>query len=213
MKLVGIDPSINGTGLCKFTLDDNFKIIKYDYLGFSTVKKHESNNIVCFRKKDFKNDIDQNIFITEHVENFIDGVDYISMEDYAFAATGRVFDIAEFVGGLKLMIYNKGIPLRMIEPTVVKKFATNHGNCDKISMEDEYMKHDTLKLDKDLPQYKSPKADIIDAYYITDLLRLEIMLRFGIVELKKLKQEEIEIFNRVTKANPVNVLARDFIQK
>jgi Holliday junction resolvasome RuvABC endonuclease subunit len=213
MKLVGIDPSINGTGLCKFTLDNNFEIIKYDYLGFSTVKKHESDNIVFFRKKDFKNDIDQNIFITEHVEKFINGVDYVSMEDYAYDATGMVFNIGEFVGGLKLMIYNKGIPLRMIEPTVIKKFATNKGNCDKVSMVDEYMKNDILKIDEDLPPYKSPKADIVDAYFMTHLLRLEIMLRFGIIELKKLKQEEIEIFNRVTKANPVNVLARDFLQK
>lgn len=213
MELIGIDPSINGTGLCKLILDDNFNTIEYDYLGFSTVKKNESKNIIHFKKNDFKHNIDQRIFMMDHIKKFISNADYIAMEDYAYSATGMIFNIGEYVGGIKLMIYNMDIPLRMIEPTVVKKFATNKGNCDKIRMEDEYKKKNVLRLPNTLSEYKSPKSDIIDAYYIVKILRLEIMLRHGIIQLSSLEKHEIEIFNRVTKANPINVLARDFIQK
>lgn len=213
MIISGIDPSINGTGAVKFYLDDNLDITNTDYLSFTTVKKNSNSKVKHFRKKDFTNKLEQNKFMIKHVSGFVSDSDYMSMEDYAYSATGKVFDIAEYVGSLKLSLYNMGNKIRLIEPTVVKKYATNRGNCDKIAMEDEYKKTDILGLKNTLPEYKSPKLDIIDAFFMTDFLRTELKLRLGIITIKQLSKEHIEIFNRVTKSNPVNILARDFLEK
>ena len=213
MRIIGIDPSINATGLYEMDLDDKtLDILSYDYKGFTQVKKNETTEIVHYKKKDFKNNIEQHIFMEEEISSFIYGADYVAIEGYAFNATGRVFDIGEFVGGLKRMIYNEKILMRIYEPTVIKLASTNKGNCDKIRMCDEYDKLYDGQLDLGhLPQYKTPKEDIVDAYYICKLLRLELMLRRGLIHLEKLSETEIKIFNRCTKSNPVNILGRGFI--
>ena len=64
-----------------------------------------------------------------------------------------------------------------------------------------------------LPEYKNPREDIIDAYFILKLLQAELKLRHGLIELKSLSVKQIQAFNRVTKANPTNLLDRDFIEK
>jgi Holliday junction resolvasome RuvABC endonuclease subunit len=213
MIIVGIDPSINGTGVVKFYLDPvDLKLGDMEYMGFTQVKKHSSNKIIHYRKKDFENNLDQNLFMYDEIRDFCEDAEYIAIEDYAYSATGKVFNIAEYVGGLKMDLYLEGKKIRMIEPTVVKKYAVGRGSCDKISMEDEYMKNDVLGLSK-LPEYKSPKLDIVDAFYIAKYLQLELQLRFGYILLKNLSQEHIQIFNRVTKSNPVNILARDFLER
>lgn len=213
MIIAGIDPSINGTGLCKLYLDDDLEIDDMDYKGFSTVKKHASDNIIHFRKKDFCDNIEQYIFTVDHILDFCDDVDYVCIEDYAYAATGQTFNIGEFVGYVKIMMFEHGKKIRMLEPTVMKKFATLYGNADKTRMEDEYMKNDVLNIQKNLPEYKSPKIDIVDAYFLAKFLQLEMKLRYGLLEVKDLPLKHIEIFNKVTKSNPVNILARDFLEK
>jgi hypothetical protein len=70
---------------------------------------------------------------------------------------------------------------------------------------------------KDLPTPNkssgvSPTSDIVDAYFISILLLLEIKLRKGIIQLRNLSEEEISIFNRCTKSNPVNILDRSFLK-
>jgi len=214
MIIAGIDPSINGSGIFRMELDDNtLDVVDQHYLSFTQVKKNETPDVIYYKKKDFKNPIEQNIWMHGYIENFVDSCDYIAIEDYAYNAVGNVFQIGEFVGTLKESLYLKGtIAMRLYEPTVVKMYATGKGNSDKISMCDEYDKLSDGQLDLSvLPQYKSPKEDIVDAYYICKLLRLELQLRKGIVLPKDLKEHEIKIFNRCTKANPINILGRGFI--
>lgn len=212
MIICGIDPSINSTGIYKMKLDDNtLDIIEQDYLGFTQVKKNSSNNIHWYKKKDFKNNIEQNVWMQNQIYGFIGHPDYVAIEGYAYGATGKVFEIGEFVGGLKQMLFNMGIKIRVYEPTVVKLSSTGRGNADKIRMIDEYEKYNEKQLNlSDLPQYKI-KEDIVDAYYICKLLRLELMLRKALIKLEDLSETEIKIFNRCTKSNPVNILGRGFI--
>ena len=58
----------------------------------------------------------------------------VALEDYAFAAKGRVFHIAENTGILKYKLFQQGIPLETISPSAVKKNATGKGNADKEMM-------------------------------------------------------------------------------
>lgn len=213
MIICGIDPSINSSGIFKIQLDDKtLDIIDQDYLSFTQVKKNECNNILWYKKKDFKNNLEQNIWMQSKISPFIQYVNYLAIEGYAYGATGLVFEIGEFVGGIKQMVYELSIKMRIYEPTVIKMYATGNGTSDKISMCDKYDKLKDGQLDLGhLPQYKSPKEDVVDAYYICKLLRLELMLRKGLITLDKLNETEIKIFNRLTKSNPVNILARDFI--
>jgi hypothetical protein len=214
MIISGIDPSINGTGIYKMNLDDKtLEILDQQYLSFTQVKKNETPDVIYYKKKDFKNPIEQNIWMHNYIENFVQSSEYVAIEDYAYNAVGNVFQIGEFVGTLKENLYLKGtIGMRLYEPTVVKLFACNKGNSDKVSMCDQYDKLEDGQMDlSHLPQYKTPKEDIVDAYYICKLLRLELQLRKGIVQLNNLDETKIKIFNRCTKPNPINILGRGFI--
>lgn len=224
MYIAGIDPSLNGTGVYRLKLNAQLDTIEKKYMAFTDTKKTANldPNLIHYKKKDFKDPIEKNQFMYDNIKDFIKGCDYVYLEDYSYASKGRLFNIGEYVGGMKNMIYDMGLYQQYIEPTVVKLFATGKGNCDKIRMCDVYDDPKSLWEDRiDLthlpvvkaPAYKSPKADITDAYFIAKFLQLELKLRYAQVELKTLDADVIKIFNRVTKANPVNILARDFIYK
>ena len=86
------------------------------------------------------------------------------MEDYAYAATGRVFHIAENMGILKYELKSKGFNYTTIPPTVIKKFATQKGNASKDLMLESFQKEkSTLNLIQDSG---NPASDIIDSYFI-----------------------------------------------
>ncbi len=51
------------------------------------------------------------------------------LEGYSFGSKGKVFHIAENTGILKYKIHNMGVPLEVIPPTTVKKFATGQRKC------------------------------------------------------------------------------------
>lgn len=213
MNIVGIDPSINSTGLFKIELDDDMKVVNQDYMGFTQVKKNSSDKIHHYKKNQFIFPIEQNIWMYNKILSFVGDCKYVAIEDYAFHSTGRsVFQIGEFVGGLKQMLFKEKKFIRLYEPTVIKMYATGKGTADKVRMCDTYDNSSCIIKDIiDLPQYKQPKEDLVDAFYICSLLRKEMELRKGITLLKDLNLEEIKIFNRVTKAYPVNILARNFI--
>ena len=230
MIIVGIDPSINGSGVYKLILDDKLDSIEYSYLSFTSVKKRSDKNVLHWTNKGFRNYLDHNEFMYDNILEFIskDGEpDYISMEDYAFAASGKTFHIGEFVGGLKRELYKKDYKLRFYEPTTLKMFATSKGNADKVRMDDAYHDKDGNKdpnyfisnppKDRvdlaDMIEYKSPRTDIVDAYYLVKLLQLELKLRNGIELMSNLDTNTIKIFNKISKSNPTNILARDFLEQ
>lgn len=220
MKIVGLDLSINSSGMVKFTLDDDFNIIETDYRGFTSVKKNESGKVFHYRKKDFPTNLHQNEWMLQHVLEFIDDVDYVAIEDYAYSATGKVFHIAEWCGNVKYHAFLRNKKIRLIDPNSVKMFATSRGNCDKLSMAEAYSKLDDdykVNLLNYPPVTKtagaSPTSDIIDAFYLAKILYYELKLRHGLISMSNLPEHEIRVFNRCTKSNPVNLLDREFIQK
>jgi len=109
-------------------------------------------------------------------ERFIDfmiehKVDHACIEDYAFAATGRVFNIGENGGVLKHKIFEAGIDLDVIAPAALKKFATGKGNALKWDMFNQFTKDTGVNMNdvfgyKETKNLKHPVDDLIDAYYI-----------------------------------------------
>jgi len=100
----------------------------------------------------------------------------VAIEDYAYAATGRVFNIGENTGILKALLYRDGIKFDAIPPTVIKKFATGKGNADKHKMTMAFLEAYSAakewvpaffpRLKDDGSPAKSPLADLADAYWI-----------------------------------------------
>lgn len=104
------------------------------------------------------------------------GVTDVAIEDYAFAATGRVFHIGENTGILKYRLNEFEINVHPVPPTVIKKFATGKGNADKPKMVAAFLSEYPEarnwipvffpRTKSDQSPAKSPLADLADAYWI-----------------------------------------------
>ena len=96
--------------------------------------------------------------------------DFVVLEDYAYAATGRVFNIAENVAILKYKLKKWGIKYHLVAPTVIKKFATDKGNANKELMYENFCKETktniNLTLSPKSDKIGNPTSDIVDSYYI-----------------------------------------------
>lgn len=220
--IVGIDPSMNGTGVVILETDETYKkITDTKYLGFTQVKKMESQNIIFSRQKDFSFRENKMIRDVKAIIDFIDSNvekedTYIALEDYAYGATGNTFNIGEFVGLLKIKLIESGYKLRLYEPSVIKKFATGKGNADKVSMGDAYINSTSshkLNIKENLEDYESPKADIVDAFWIASLNLLERQVRIGTELLSNLTEKQIEIFNAVSNKKKINILTQEYLTK
>jgi len=211
MNIVGIDNSVNSPGVVWFTLDTEMNIIKKNYLGFTSVKKNETKNIIFYKKKDFLDPIHQYIWNRDQifgriVEDIGCKPDYLAMEDYAYAALGKVFNIAESTSALKVRFYEQRIPIRLYDPCSIKLFSTGFGNSDKERMKQSYnLLPENEKLSGIINE------DIIDAYFITNLLYLELKIRRGLIRLSDLDESKIKVFNRTSKSHPENLLVQNFI--
>lgn len=180
MKILGVDASINGSGFCILEIDDSFKQISASFVGFSKIKKLErhSDDVHIIHLDKYYADypyhhrgtIICNLFNKYH--NIAD-IDFMAIEDYAFGASGKVFDIAETIGAIKNQFYTSSIPYKKYPPSVIKQFATGKGNSDKVFMGMAYNRNVEGSL-TDLEDYTSPKADLVDAFWIAQLLRFEL---------------------------------------
>jgi Holliday junction resolvasome RuvABC endonuclease subunit len=219
MIIIGADLSINSSGMVRLILDDKtLEIKRQDYLSFTQVKKTATSEIIHYKKERFKNNIEQNKWMTERIISFcitLGEPEYIGIEDYAFAAQGLVFNIAEFIGGFKSAVYDRGWKIRLYDPCTIKMYATGKGNADKVAIEDAFTKNHTgtFPTIDSLPEYKSPKIDIIDAYFIAKILQVELKIRHNVIDIRKLSEMETKIFQRTTKGNPENLLVREFLAK
>lgn len=98
------------------------------------------------------------------------GVEKCYIEDYAYAAKGKVFHIAENTGLLKYSMWNLKIDFTPFAPKEIKKFATNNGNADKSKMYLSWLNETSYNLRHNLnitsEKMWNPISDIVDAYYI-----------------------------------------------
>lgn len=143
-----------------------------------TTKLPKIPNITTFEVPEDISIIERASVTAHALERWISSyiVSAIGIEDYAFAATGRVFHIGEHAGVLKYVLHHKGWKLDTIPPTVIKKFATGKGNADKHKMTVKFLEvypDANNWIFKFFPRFteatspaKSPLADLADAYWI-----------------------------------------------
>lgn len=234
MIIWGVDNSINGTGLCILTLSDNMQVDNIKLHGFDKRMKYSDGTEIVFS--------DGNVSVSNlsssysrlpyhhkpvYIKNlFCDSYgtpDYVFFEDYAISngkQSNNLTSVAEFCGGLKECFYNDCIPYITYTPGQIKLFATNNGNADKVMMGDAFSSALELKyVNSDkyfrLKKYESPRADMVDAFWIAVLGRCHIMIKNNEHEvLRTLGTKKAEMF-RPKKQKPNKMALADwpFIRK
>jgi hypothetical protein len=174
MTIIGIDYSLS----CPCVCVSNNKTFMDNYFYFlSDVKRHHglAINILGDPHDDYRCDQERYENIASWVLNIIAPFNrettQILIEDYAFAAKGRVFNLAENCGLLKYLLYKEGYSFHTIAPSVIKKHATGKGNANKQAMYDSFFKLTEIDLISVFggrtKKLDSPVTDIVDAYYLT----------------------------------------------
>ena len=195
--ICGIDASTRGTALTFMTLDDelNPTSIKYRAFGGSKkIVKDSGGDIV--QLPNVATRMERRILTRNIVRGWLQEFSptYVSIEEYAFAANGRVFDLAENAGLIKADAIDSGALIRRYAISQLKKLATGHGSAKKVHdpkspkipdmlaafakvFESNSMIYDGQYSVLKMPEH--PREDIVDSYYVAELLRLELRHRFG----------------------------------
>lgn len=138
-----------------------------------------------------------------------DGQIYIGLEDFAYDKSQGSHQIGEVAGLVRLAVTDRPrCHLRLHSPTAIKYFAVEKGSADKDEMREAVMRRWGVDFDAAGPE---SGGDLYDAYAIAQLIRLEVLIRRGEVELRSLSEVQLKTFLRVTKTFPVNLLDRPWI--
>lgn len=162
------------------------------------------------------------------------GANYMVMEQFAFGQPARAHQVGEAAGLFKVAALKAGFKLRLNDPNAVKKFATGGGRADKDAMRAAATAAGfapggwgpmsappkPMKPGKKAPKAQKPKflpsettlEDLSDAFWLAHSGRTEWLLRTGRLALRDLPEHRIELFNKVSKANPDNILVRPWAE-
>ena len=179
MIVAGIDYSLSCPALCVY--DSSKGKLNYQNSNFyfrSNLARFElfkEGNIHGENHKPYKCDMDRYDDIATWALDILTSVhrvDKVYLEGYSYGSTGRVFHIAENTGVLKYNLWDAEIPVEIIPPTTIKKFATGKGNANKQKMYESFVEENpSVDLRSSLTPRSSnvisPVSDIVDAYFIT----------------------------------------------
>lgn len=175
MIVAGIDYSLTSPSICIYKeTNGNNRPITCDcpnnctYYFFDTnAKWTSSSNMNAFVYPEYKTDIERYQKLAQwSIDRLIwytGRVDRVVIEDYAYAATGRVFNIAENGAILKYYLTENKIKYVTVPPTTIKKFATGKGNASKDMMYESWRLAGGTEFDK---PNKNPYSDIVDSYFL-----------------------------------------------
>jgi len=208
MNIITIDNSISSPGFVKARLNNSFEVEDIQMLTFTSSKRFAASgavNVIYYNNKDFNHQYNKIVFMNEEFEKWADfdniKYDYGFIEDYAFAAVGQVFSIAESTGLIKRLLFNNSIPFRLYSVPSIKKFFSGKGNADKIKMEIAYNNNKSLyKPDlRFLPSVVDKKSgnpidNIIDAFAIFELGLFELKIRNNLINIETEEQYIQEVF-------------------
>lgn len=145
--------------------------------------------------------------------------EYLGIEDYALDAGHNAQHTGEIGGTARILAWFRGIRLRLHDPLSVKMYTAHHGHADKLMMEkavaerwgESFGKYNGKPSKKGGKVNRQTSEDLCDAYAIAQMVWAEVQLRRGDVLLSDFHEQEIRVFNRLTKFMPVNLLDRGWI--
>lgn len=159
-KFMGLDVSINGTGLV--ILDSELKIIYYAHY-----KYKQSSNTYIIETSEGVESIpvkNNNKFlkastVRDHVRLAIEKyTPKVGIENYAYNGNGLVFQIAEFTGVLKTLVYETVGKLNLFDIKTLKKKITGLGSANKLQV--------MMGLDREIGFSFGENDDLNDAYVV-----------------------------------------------
>lgn len=172
--ICGVDYSIRSPAICCHIGEDwKYENCIFHYL--TDTKKYCDSFLGRFFGKNFdpyNSDEQRYDSISDWANEICLGSTYVGIENYAYNATGRVFNIAENTGVLKYKLFQAGIPLEAINPSTVKKKATGKGNATKPMMYDAFYTETRVDLisEMNMMSLNNPVTDIVDSYYVCKTL-------------------------------------------
>jgi Holliday junction resolvasome RuvABC endonuclease subunit len=177
MVIGGVDYSLCGPSICIYNgKGDKFNYKDCTFYFLSDTKKFATyfgHNIIGENFDDFNHEIERYQSIADWAMEILINCEHVAIEGYAYSAlSNRIFQIAENTGLLKYKLFQLGIPVSIVPPTEVKKFATGKGNADKASVYSFFEAETNAGLKKlfypkDPPkEIGSPISDISDSYFI-----------------------------------------------
>lgn len=236
MVIWGVDNSINGTGLCVMNILDDGSLVDIKLHGFSKTMKYIDGREVVFK--------DGNVEVThlgsgyskipyhnrpkmiaETLLSRYEKPDYVFFEDYALSSgskSNNLTYVAEFCGGLKECFYEICVPYYVYTPSQIKLFATDNGGADKTVMgssfiksglRNKYVKSDKFNL---LDEDESPKADMVDAFWIAALGRFHVLLKLNEHRgalLQSLTIKKSSMFTKKSKKQKLALIDEPFVRK
>ena len=176
MVTMGIDPSINCTGICVCGVEDNpiyilipskctkkMKSFTHDRIFIEPFEKIELKDLNNEEREYAKScNIYNIVYIIERLVN-IYKVNRVIMEGVAYNANGSVVDLAGLNYAIRMMLLKHNIEFSIITPNMVKKFAVANGSADK-----ELMVYAWNTLEPELKNIKDIKVDdLADAYFLS----------------------------------------------
>lgn len=187
MRVLGIDFSLNGTGLAIYDTG-KFPVVKV----FTTEKKvTESIGDISIFIPSFENQEEKLDYVCETIENFIknEKLDFICMEEH----TASNYSWMDGYAILKYKIRKLGIPYITIAPTSLKKYAGT-GKADKTQMS-YYLRRD---YGVDFDYLGDCANNIVDACWLsivgTNYNRIYIQSKK--IKLEKCREEVLKNLNK-----------------
>lgn len=176
--IVGIDPSINCTGVCVW--DEEHDNHTYYMIPSKMTKKMQSfqhNHISLIPYPKVVPSINDysvkeyvkfhNIYeICNRISNIVDlfqpSVVYIEGVSYGSVGSAALVDLAFLNASIRMVLKMKGIKFEIVSPTSLKKFACSNGQAEKDVIIDAWK-----RLDMNVSDVKDIKIDdLADSYFL-----------------------------------------------
>lgn len=177
---IGIDPSINCTGVCVWNTSGNthsyfmipskmtkkMKEFKSDYICLVPYDKIVSDSQDYSEKEESKftniynicKSIDDIVgkYNNSNIEVYMEGVSYGSV------GSAALVDLSFLNASIRMVLKQRGIHFTIISPTSLKKFACANGQADKDIMIDAWR-----RMDRNISNIKDIKVDdLADSYFL-----------------------------------------------
>jgi len=123
MRIIGLDLSLRGTGVCCLKFDDNSNGngVNVDLHFITEPDLRDAQRLIALRK---------------HLRDIVDVFkpDLAVIEGYAYDGLGRLAEIGEWGGVVKVELEERGVPFITVAPKRLKKFVAGNGDASKDQM-------------------------------------------------------------------------------
>ena len=127
-RTLGIDASLNGTGLCLLSTDDH---------GYTTTEAE----LTIKPTKGSPKGVERLRFLFSALNRWLDehhivgsNISVALIEEYAYGASGKIASIGEWGGIIRLILSDRGIRIAEMNVAHLKQFVTGMGNSKKEQM-------------------------------------------------------------------------------